>query len=332
MHYKLLGNSGLRVSEVGLGTNTFGTEWAIGTDKDNARAIFEAYAEAGGNFIDTANTYALGSSEKFIGEFMAADREKFVLATKFSMTTGTHPNAGGNQRKNMIASLHASLKRLKVDYIDLYYLHAWDGVTPLEEVMRAFDDMVRAGKVLYVGISDTPAWVVARMLTMAEIRGWTRPAAIQIEHSLVARTPERELIPMAKALGLGVVSWYALGAGVLTGKYNDPAGQGRLASDSPYLNSRNLAIAAEVVNVARDIGRPPSQVAINWVRQQHAGSIPLIGSRSAEQTLENLGCLDFELAEDHLRRLDAVSQVDLGFPQNFLNRESMRDTLKRDFR
>src|ERR1700752_3606430 len=221
MKYRLLGNSGLRVSEAALGTMTFGEDWGWGATKDEARKVYDSFREAGGNFIDTANLYTNGASESFLGEFMEGHRESVVLATKYTNAMpGTDPNAGGNQRKNMMQSVEASLKRLRTDYIDLYWVHIWDRLTPVEEVMRGLDDLVRQGKVLYVGISDAPAWWIAQANTLAELRGWTQFIGLQIEYSLVERTVERELIPMAKALNLGVLAWSPLAHGVLTGKYH----------------------------------------------------------------------------------------------------------------
>jgi aryl-alcohol dehydrogenase-like predicted oxidoreductase len=205
MRYKLLGKSGLRVSELCLGTMTFGEDWGWGSTKDESRKIYDAFLEAGGNFIDTANVYTNGTSERLLGEFMHGQRERIVLATKYTgAAPGTDPNAAGNQRKSMVQALEASLKRLKTDYIDLYWLHIWDQITPIEEVMRAFDDLVRQGKILYAGVSDMPAWVVAKANTLADLRGWTPFVGLQIEYSLIERTPERELLPMAAELGLGV--------------------------------------------------------------------------------------------------------------------------------
>ena len=232
MRYKLLGRSGLRVSEMALGTMTFGEEWGWGASKEESRKVFDAYAAAGGNFIDTANNYTGGTSERFVGEFIAAEREHFVLATKYTLNMRNgDPNFSGNHRKNMLQALEASLRRLNTEYIDLYWLHAWDFMTPVEEVMRAFDDMVRQGKVLYIGISDTPAWVVSMANTLADLRGWTRFTGLQIRYNLTDRAAERDLLPMARALDIAVTPWSILGAGVLTGKYNaGSAGvQGRAA-------------------------------------------------------------------------------------------------------
>src|SRR5437660_8564682 len=213
--YRLLGRSGLRVSPLALGTMTFG--W--GADRDEAKAIFDAYVERGGNFIDTANGYSDGTAEQLVGEFAHARREELVIATKYSMPMRPgDPNSGGNSRKSMIRSVEASLSRLRTDYVDLLYLHMWYGDTPVEEVLRAMDDLVRSGKVLYVGMSDIPAWQVSRMQAIADLRGWAPLVALQIPYNLVERTVERELIPMAQTMGLGVVPWSPLAGGVLTGK------------------------------------------------------------------------------------------------------------------
>lgn len=334
MRYKLLGKSGLRVSELCLGTMTFGEEWGWGASKDVSRKIFDAFVNKGGNFIDTANKYTIGTSEKFVGEFISAERERFVLATKYTLSMQPDdPNACGNHRKNMVQALEASLKRLNTDYIDLYWLHAWDYVTPVEEVMRALDDMVRAGKILYVGISDTPAWIVSQANTVAELRGWTPFVALQIEYSLIQRTVERELLPMARALELAVTPWAVVGGGVLTGKYRK-TGEKVEVSDSKRseINTRrssdkNLAIADEVQKIANELGCKPSHVAITWVRQQKGIVIPIIGARTSAQVEENLACLDYTLTEDHLKRLDEVSKVELGFPHDFLASDMIRNVL-----
>src|SRR5215472_7601907 len=221
MRYRLLGSSGLRVSEAALGTMTFGDDWGWGAAKDESRKVYDAFREVGGNFIDTANVYTNGTSESFLGEFMQGHRQSVVLATKYSNSLpGADPNAAGNQRKNMAQAVEASLKRLQTDYIDLYWVHIWDQLTPVEEVMRGLDDLVRQGKILYAGISDAPAWWIAQANTLASLRGWSPFVGLQIEYSLVERTVERELIPMAKALRLGVTAWSPLSGGILTGKYH----------------------------------------------------------------------------------------------------------------
>lgn len=323
MRYKLLGRSGLRVSELALGTMTFGTDWGWGADREVCRQMFDRYAEAGGNFVDTANRYTNGTAEKFVGEFVAADRAHFVVATKYSLNTRPgDPNGGGNHRKNMVQALEASLKRLNTDYIDVYWVHAWDFMTPVEEVMRALDDLVRAGKVLYVGVSDTPAWVVAQANTLADLRGWSRFVGLQLRYSLADRAAERDLLPMARALDLGVTAWNVLGAGVLTGKYNQKeTAQGR-AANWREIPAAHLQLAETVAAVAREIGCAPAQVALSWVRQQsdarHAPVIPLLGATRTAQLQDNLDCLKVTLGAEHLARLDAVSRIDLGFPHDFL--------------
>ena len=318
MKYRLLGNSGLRVSELALGAMTFGTQdW--GVEKEESFRVYERFREAGGNFIDTANVYSGGRSETFLGEFLAEDRERIVLATKFTgVTRPRDVNAAGNNRKNMMDSVHASLGRLATDYIDLFWVHVRDFTTPIEEVMRGLDDLVRQGKVLYVGISDTPAWEVSRANTLAELRGWTPFVGLQIRYSLLDRAVERELLPMAKQLDLAVTPWDTLGSGVLTGKYNrDPEFQGRAALRG-RVKKRDLGIAEEVVKLAEQIGRSPAQVALNWVRQGEGVIVPLVGAKTRDQLEDNLGCLEFTLTEEEKARLDDASKIELGFPHDFL--------------
>ena len=219
MRYKLFGRSGLRVSELALGTMTFGEAWGWGASKEESRLMFDAYAEAGGNFIDTANRYTDGTAETFVGDFIAADRDHFVVATKYTLWDRRNdPSFSGNHRKNMMRSLEASLRRLQTDHVDLLWVHAWDFTTPVDEVMRGLDDLVAAGKVHYVGVSDTPAWIVAQANTLAELRGWSRFVGLQIRYSLADRAAERDLLPMARAFDLEVTPWSILGARVLTGK------------------------------------------------------------------------------------------------------------------
>lgn len=326
MRYKLLGKSGLRVSELCLGTMTFGEEWGWGASKEDSRKVFDTFVEAGGNFIDTANLYTNGTSEKYVGEFMGDKRDEFVLATKYTlgMRRGD-PNASGNHRKNMVQALEASLKRLNTDYIDLYWVHAWDTMTPTEEMMRALDDMVRAGKILYIGVSDTPAWVVSRSNTLAELRGWTQFVGLQIEYSLIERTVERDLLPMARAFDLAVTPWGCLSAGVLTGKYNtDPEAAGRVKQQGG-ITDRGLEIAGVVLEVAEEIGCAASQVALSWVRQQAGVVIPIVGAKTAAQLADNLKCLDVNLSSEHLTKLNEVSKIELGFPHRFLQSEQVLD-------
>ena len=331
MRYKLLGNSGLRVSELCLGTMTFGQDWGWGSDKEESRAVFQAFAEAGGNFLDTANIYTNGTSETLVGEFVKGDREKWVIATKYSLNTRPGDvNACGNHRKNLFQAVEASLKRLGTDYIDLLWLHLWDSLTPIEEVMRAFDDLVRMGKVLYIGISDSPAWIVSQGNTLATLRGWTPFIGLQIEYSLKERTPERELLPMAKALNIGVTAWSPLGGGVLTGKYNQPNPvDGRLSmTDQPFqILDRDLKIAETALEIAREIGKSPAQVALNWLRNRPNSVIPIIGARKLSQLQDNLACVDFNLTGEQLQRLDNISAISLGFPHELLASQFVCDIL-----
>ncbi|MHB1416294.1 MAG: aldo/keto reductase [Chloroflexota bacterium] len=333
MRYKTFGHSGLRVSELCLGTMTFGNTAGWGADKDESRKIFQAYVDAGGNFVDTARNYSDGESEKYVGEFIASERARFVLATKYTMARGVaDPNATGNQRKNLVQTVEVSLKQLGTDYIDLYWIHAWDFVTPAEEIMRALDDLVRAGKVLYVGVSNAPAWAVARANTLAELRGWTPFVGLQVEYSLVQRAVERELLPMARALDVGVTAWSPLGAGLLTGKYAQGAsgsgggkgGRARRLDINPVLpvDARNLAIAEVVQEVANQVGGSPAQVALAWVRQR--GVVPILGARTVAQLKDNLGTVDVTLSAEQVGRLDETSKIDLGYPHDFLARDNIR--------
>ncbi|MBB3128416.1 aryl-alcohol dehydrogenase-like predicted oxidoreductase [Paenibacillus rhizosphaerae] len=334
MKYKLLGKSGLRVSDIALGTMTFGDRFGWGADKTESRKIFDSYVDAGGNLIDTANVYTGGDSEEFVGEFISSEREKFVVTTKYSLTMNPHdPNAGGNHRKNLIQSLDASLKRLKTDYIDMYWLHAWDFMTPVEEIMRALDDQVRAGKILYIGISDTPAWIVAKANTMAELRGWTPFTGLQVSYSLVQREAERDLIPMAKALDIGVFAWGPLGGGVLTGKYKGgrPEDSKRVDFTDLSVSERNRSILETVESIAQDIGRTPAQVALNWIRQQEGTTIPIIGARTEKQIKDNLNCLTFELTTEQMDSLTRASSIPLGFPHDFLEEDTLAQALHGQF-
>lgn len=330
-NYRLLGRSGLRVSPLALGAMTFGTDWGWGADRTEARRIFDTYVDRGGNFIDTANQYTNGTSERFVGEFARERRDRLVLATKYTLTTRPgDPNSGGNHRKSMVRSVEASLERLGTDYIDLLYLHAWDYTTPVEEIMRAFDDLVRAGKVLYVGISDAPAWQVARMQTLADLRGWSPLVALQIEYNLLQRSVERELIPMARELGLGVIPWSPLASGVLAGKYSRAdlhASQTKasatgtrkdIAIGNESLTEEGLAIADVVKRVAADLDKKPAQVAIAWTLLNPAVTAPIVGARTLAQLEDNLGALDVVLSDAHRAQLAAASAIELGFPHDFL--------------
>jgi aryl-alcohol dehydrogenase-like predicted oxidoreductase len=331
MKYRLLGNSGLRVSEAALGTMTFGDEWGWGSPKAEAQKVYETYREASGNFIDTANFYTGGTSEKFVGEFIKGHRDSVVLATKYSNAApGNDPNAAGNHRKSMMQALEASLKRLQTDYIDLYWVHIWDGITPVEEVMRGLDDLVRQGKVLYGGISDAPAWWIAQANTLAELRGWTHFIGLQIEYSLVERTVERELIPMSKALNLGVLAWSPLAKGVLSGKYHGEgkADGGRMSNEGmkEFLpeEQRATRIISAVKAVSKQVGRSMAQVALAWLRHQTVPVIPIMGARKVSQLQDNLASLDLELSAEQLKSLDGASRIELGFPQSIYGRDMVR--------
>ncbi len=331
MKYKLLGNSGLRVSEFALGTMTFGNDWGWGAAKDESQKVYNAFRDSGGNFVDTANIYTNGTSESFLGEFFKGHRESVVLATKYTnAASGKDPNAAGNHRKNMMQSLEASLKRLQTDYIDLYWVHIWDQITPVDEVMRGLDDLVRQGKVLYVGISDAPAWWIAQANTLASFRGWSAFVGLQIEYSLLERTVERELIPMAKALNLSVTAWSPLSNGVLTGKYHGhgSAASARMSGDmmKPFLPEelKTARVVAAVKGVADEVGRSMAQVALSWLRTRPVPVIPIIGARKLSQLQDNLASAELSLSAEQIKALDDASQVELGFPYDFYAKEMVR--------
>ena len=331
MKYRLLGNSGLRVSEQCLGTMTFGEDWGWGSAKDEAKKIYDAFREAGGNFVDTANLYTNGTSESFLGEFMAGHRDQVVLATKYTNhAPGNDPNAGGNHRKNMFLAVEASLKRLKTDYIDLYWLHIWDKITPADEVMRGFDDLQRQGKILYAGVSDAPAWWVARANTIAEMHAQTKFVGLQIEYSLIERTVERELLPMAAALNMGVTAWSPLAGGVLSGKYHGgDAKDGRLSREGmdqfkPEAQRTDRVVAA-LKTVSKELGKSSAQVALAWLNHRSQPIIPIIGAKKLAQLHDNLGALEIELSPEQIRTLDDASQIQLGFPHEFYEKEMVRN-------
>jgi aryl-alcohol dehydrogenase-like predicted oxidoreductase len=319
MDYRLLGPSGLRVSEIVLGAMTFGHPGGLGPDAAESRRIFDAYASAGGNAIDTAINYSAGHSEAIVGDLVANDRERFVVATKYTVTrNGADPNASGNHRKNLVHSLELSLRRLRSEYVDVYWVHIWDPNTPIDETMHALDDVVRSGKALYVGISDAPAWVIARGQTLAEWRGWSPLVALQLPYSLVQREIERELLPVADAFGLSIVAWSPLAGGILSGKYggaDTPTGTRHAGAD---IAERDLAIAGEVQAVAHELGATPSQVAIAWTMARSDAILPIVGARNLTQFTDNLGALDVTLPEATMARLDAVSAITLGFPHDFM--------------
>jgi aryl-alcohol dehydrogenase-like predicted oxidoreductase len=325
MRYEIFGRrTGLRVSELALGAANFGTRWGYGAERQDAKRVFDAYVEAGGNFIDTADSYQFGESEELVGEFIAADRDYFVVATKYTLgTTATDGiSRTGNSRKNMIRSLEASLERLKTDRIDLYWAHFADGMTPMEEIIRAFDDLTRAGKIHYAGLSNFPAWRVSRADLLAEMRGWGPIAGIQVEYSLAERTAERELLPMAEALGLGAALWSPLGGGFLTGKYRI-GDEGRINSFLGRLvhkenTARETAILDALLAIAKEVNRSATEVAIAWLlhkaRLSTTALIPILGPRTYEQLAGSLGALEVNLSQEQIGRLDETSQIAFGTP------------------
>lgn len=326
MRYRLLGRSGLRVSELAYGAMNFGTS-AWGTpDADACAALYHAYRDAGGNFIDTANEiYAEGRSEQFLGQLVAGHRDEVVIGTKYSFhRPGTGgANVAGNHRKSMMRSVEASLSRLGTDYIDVLWMHGWDTLTPVDEIMRGLDDLVRQGKVQYVGISNAPAWLVAQANTMAELRGWTPFVGLQVEYNLLERDVEHELLPMASALGLGVLAYSPLASGILSGKYNREAGldQRRLDVNTfmASADERALKVAAAVMALGEQIERPASQVALNWLRAQ-PGVLPIIGARTLAQLEDNLGCLAFKLTPEQVAALSEASVQRTPYPHSFIER------------
>ena len=333
--YYTLGRSGLRVSRLALGAMTFGTEWGWGADEDTARQLFNTYIDAGGNFIDTADLYTNGTSEFWIGKFVAERglRDRVVITTKFSYNAEPgNPNAGGNGRKNILRAVEGSLKRLATDYIDLYILHTWDQITPAQEVMRTFDELIQAGKVRHVGLSDTPAWYAARAQTLAEWRGYEPLSTLQLEYSLVERNIEREFIPLGLELGMGVMVWSPLASGLLSGKYKPSqgafTGEGRLDtlkdSQNPAFQKftdRNWKIIAELENVAKQLERSMAQVAVNWTANQPGIASVIVGATKLSQLEDNLKALDFEMPAELSDRLEAVSRPERQFPYSFFEPE-----------
>jgi aryl-alcohol dehydrogenase-like predicted oxidoreductase len=328
--YITLGRSGLRVSPLCLGTMTFGTEWGWGSDESAARGMFDRYLEAGGNFLDTADGYTAGKSEEMLGKFIAdAGRDRVVLATKYTFSAQPgNPNAGGNGRKNLYRAIEGSLRRLRTDYIDLYWMHAWDTITPVEEVISTFNDLVRQGKIRHYGFSDVPAWYVARAWTLAEKQATERPIALQLEYSLVERSIEREHIPAAQEFGLGLCPWSPLASGFLTGKYkregDDGQGQGRLevvrGSGNPTLtrfNAENWRVLEVLLEVAKELGRPPAQVALNWVATQRGVTSTILGASKISQLDDNLKAIEFTIPGELRQRLDETSALPSAHPYMF---------------
>jgi aryl-alcohol dehydrogenase-like predicted oxidoreductase len=330
-HYVTLGRSGLRVSPICLGAMTFGEDWGWGSSVKDSEAILDRFLERGGNFIDTANGYTKGHSEKIIGDHVGrhpSKRDRVVIATKFvtNMYRGD-PNGGGANRKAVMAQCEQSLRRLQTSYIDLYWMHAWDASTPIEETMRAMDDLVRDGKVRFIGFSDTPAWKCAQAQTLAAFRGWAPLIALQIEYSLLQRTVEGELIPMARELGLGVTPWSPLARGVLSGKYarsehgKHQPGRGERVTSS--LDDKAYDIVDELARVAKELDSTVSRVALAWVVSRQGVTSTIIGARTMQQLDDNLGAAAVTLTPQQIAKLDALSTPQLPFPANMLGMSSV---------
>jgi len=342
--YRPLGRSGLRVSPLALGAATFGTETGWGSEREESRKVFDLYVERGGNFVDTADTYAAGSSERMLAEFTRGDRDRLVLATKYTtLSDPRDPNSSGAHRKNLFTSVEGSLRRLETDYLDVLYLHVWDFTTPVEEILRGMDDLVRQGKIRYVAISNSPAWQVSRMQAIADLRGWSPLVALQLEYNLLERTGERDLIPMARELGLGVLPYSPLAGGVLSGKYtrddltpaNIDAADGTRRSFNAALGTlteRNLAIADVVKEVAAELGHSPAQVALAWTLRTPGVTAPLVGARTPAQLEDNLGALDVDFTDAQLARLDEASAIDLGVPHAALAGDHIRAVMRGDLK
>lgn len=331
MQYQRFGKSGLRVSRAALGTMTFGEAWGWGANYEGSEKILNAYIEAGGNFIDTASSYTCGESETYIGRMLEGRRDSIVLATKYThMLRHGDVNSAGNHRKSLRQSLDQSLKRLNTDHIDLFWVHCWDKITPLEEILRALDDAVRAGKILYAGFSDAPAWLISRADALAEFKGWSPFIGIQTEYSLISRHAERDLLPMARELGLGVAAWGPLGAGTLTGKYteNKSVNARRIDAAKDFygylLNNQTASIAKQAAKVAKDINATSAQVALAWMAQSNSFIIPILGARTQSQLLENLLFIEVSLSNHHLQELNKASDIELGFPHEFLDSAPVR--------
>jgi aryl-alcohol dehydrogenase-like predicted oxidoreductase len=321
MRYRPFGTTGLRVSEVFLGAMTFGEQGGVGAPLEECRRMIDAFADAGGNVIDTAINYRGGASEEIVGELLEGRRDRFVVSTKYTVTRdASDPNGGGNHRKNLVLSLETSLRRLRTDYVDVYWVHMWDAHTPIEETMRALDDVVRAGKVLYVGISDAPAWIVSRANTLAEWRGWSAFAGLQVPYSLLQRDIERELLPMAEAFGMTVAAWSPLAGGILSGKFERPDGaDAQTRVDGSSLTDHDHAVARAVTDVADQLGVTASQVAIGWTMARSEVVHPIVGARRLEQLTDNLGAVDVDLPTEAVDKLDNAAGFTPGFPAQFID-------------
>ncbi|GAB4536263.1 MAG: aldo/keto reductase [Haliangiales bacterium] len=333
LSYKLLGHSGLRVSEICLGTMSFGQDWGFGADEPTSHNVLSAYRDAGGNFLDTADKYHNGQTEEYVGRWLKGARDRMVVATKYSLSMDhADPNASGNHRKHMMQAVEASLRRLGTDYIDLLWVHVYDDATPYQETMRALDDLVRQGKIHYIGVSDTPAWLVSASNVLAELRGWSQYVGLQIEYSLLARTPERDLLPMANHFDLSVAAWGPLAGGVLTGKYTRGGDNDSLRAASNEgrgrLSERNREIARAVDKAADELGVTSSQVAVAWVLAQGYRMIPIVGARKVAQIEDTLAAADVELSQETLAELDQLTRIDLGFPHDFIASSGVQDMVK----
>jgi len=337
MKYKLLGRSGLRVAEICMGTMTFGEELGMGAPEAVARQMYERYREAGGNFLDSANIYTNGTSERMTGDFIATEREQIVLATKYSMSTNlADPNASGNHRKNMRQAVEASLKRLGTDYIDLYWVHGWDMRTRIDEVMRGLDDLVRAGKILHLGASNMPAWLVSQANTLATERGWTPFSALQLHYNLVERSIEADFFDLAGAQDMTITAWSPLAGGLLTGKFNRDAHQ-QAAEDArlkkaaygpAMLAEHRLRIAEGLTELANTIGCTPAQLALAWLRQKaNGGVIPILGARTLEQYEGNMGCMAIELNQTQMEELDALNPPPPVYPASLFQTDFYRQMI-----
>ena len=334
MRYKLLGHSGLRVSELCLGTMTFGEANQLGASESVCRQIFDGFVDAGGNFFDTANVYNMGTAERMLADFMGVERERYVVASKYSLCMDqTDPNAGGNNRKNLVQSVDASLKRLGTEYLDLLWVHAWDYSLPIDQIMRALDDVVSSGKVLHLGISNASAWIIGSANTLARERGWTSFCAMQILYNLVQRHVEPEYLGLAKSQDMAITPWSPIGGGLLTDKFAKGGdAEARAASrmettqwGARYMDDQKLAVAEAINEIAKDIGRPTAQVAVNWLRQNStANCIPILGVKTPAQLAETLGCLDFALSSSQIERLNAASAIDHGYPGRLTGDPFMR--------
>ena len=305
------GPTGIRVSEAALGTMTFGTKWALGTTEESAASIYAAYRDAGGNFLDCANNYGAGESEEIVGRLMGSERDQLLVASKFGLQFAADANSAGANPKSLRRSVEQTLRRLGTDYVDILWVHLWDESTPIETTMRALDVLVRSGKVLALGISNTPAWVISRANAIAEANGWTPFSGIQVSYGLAERTPERELLPMASALGLNVTAWSPLARGVLAGKPRERM-------------TPTLQTAYDAVNkAAADLGVPPAQVAIAYVLA--TGVVPILGATRLDQIEDNLAAISLQLDDEVLATLDAATRPELGYPHDFLAFQKSRE-------